>query len=205
MLKAKDIYLRDFAESDIEKRIYWETIETEWQLWDVPWEYECLTEAEREQELQDYIVAMQQWVEQCKQYSDEQKRYAFQIATNDLEQRYIGWVSSYKIDTDYNYTKDQGYRAVGINIPELSVRGKGYSYQALGVFIQYLLEHGEREIYTQTWSGNTRMMHIAEKIGFEECCRKIGIRTVRGQVYDGLTFKLNHEKFTAFYKAYCGS
>jgi len=202
MIKAKDIVLRDFIESDIAKRIYWETIETEWQLWDAPWEYEGMTEAEREQELQDYIATMQQWVEQCKQYSEDKKRYTFQIVTNDAEQRYIGWVSSYRIDGGYNYTQYQGYRTIGINIPDMSARGKGYSYQALAAFIQYLLEHGEKEIHTQTWSGNTRMIHIAEKMGFEECCRKVGVRSVRGQVYDGLTFKLNRDKFAAFCEYY---
>lgn len=202
MIKAKDIILRDFIESDIAKRIYWETIETEWQLWDAPWEYEGMTEAEREPELQDYSKTMQQWVEQCKQYSEDQKRYAFQIVTNDVEQRYIGWVSSYRIDTEYNYTKYQGYRTIGINIPDMSARGKGYSYQALAAFIHYLLEHGEKEIHTQTWSGNTRMIHIAEKMGFEECCRKVGVRSVKGQVYDGLTFKLNRDKFAAFCEYY---
>lgn len=30
MIVAKDIILRDFIESDIEKRIYWEKVETEW-------------------------------------------------------------------------------------------------------------------------------------------------------------------------------
>ena len=132
-----------------------------------------MTEAEREQELKDYIATMQQWVEQCKQYSDEQKRYMFQIATADAEQRYIGWVSSYKIDANFEYTRDDGFRTIGIDIPDASAQGRGYSYQALGLFIQYLLDHEENEIFTQTWSGNERMIHIAEKMGFEECCRNI--------------------------------
>ena len=161
-----------------------------------------MTEAEREQELQDDIATMQQWVEQCKQYSEDKKRYTFQIVTNDAEQRYIGWVSSYRIDGGYNYTQYQGYCTIGINIPDMSARGKGYSYQALAAFIQYLLEHGEKEIHTQTWSGNIRMIYIAEKMGFEECCRKVGVRSVRGQVYDGLTFKLNRDKFAAFCEYY---
>lgn len=33
------VLLRDFIESDIEKRIYWETEETEWKLWDGPYLY----------------------------------------------------------------------------------------------------------------------------------------------------------------------
>jgi RimJ/RimL family protein N-acetyltransferase len=61
------------------------------------------------------------------------------------------------------------------------------------------LEHGESEIYIQTWSGNERMIHIAQKIGFEEYRRKIGIRSVRGGTYDGLTFKLNGERFKEFF------
>lgn len=107
-MKSKDIILRDFIEADIEKRIYWETVETEWQLWDAPWEYTDLTEKEKAEDFKNYIENMQQWAKQCREYSDEQKRYTFQIVTNNVEQNYIGWVSSYKIDANYNYTRDDG-------------------------------------------------------------------------------------------------
>lgn len=40
ILMNDKVILRDFKEGDIEKRIYWETSETEWQLWDAPQEYE---------------------------------------------------------------------------------------------------------------------------------------------------------------------
>lgn len=196
LLTAKDIILRDFIEEDIEKRISWETTETEWQLWDGPWEYEGLTEAEKETNLKKYIEQMHQWVEYYKSLPDEQFRRTFQIVTNDAEKRYIGWVNSYQIDSDYNFTKADGCRAVGIDIPDLAARGKGYSYQALSSFICYLHSHGEKEIYTQTWSGNERVFHIVERLGFEECCRKKDFRTVRGKKYDGLTFRLNQEKFS---------
>lgn len=39
------------------------------------------------------------------------------------------------------------------------------------------------------------MIHLAEKLGFEECCRKKALRLVRGQRYDGLTFRLNVAQF----------
>ena len=54
----------------------------------------------------------------------------------------------------------------------------------------YLHSLGFDELYTQTWSGNERMIRLAEKLGFTECCRKPEIRTVRGQRYDGLTFQI---------------
>lgn len=199
MIATKDIILRDFIESDIEKRIYWETVQTEWQLWDAPWEYEGLTEIEKQEELENYIQTMRGWVARYKQMPADQKRYQFQIVINDEEQNYIGWVSAYDIDDDCNYTDEPGHCTVGIDIPAMAARGKGYGYRALGIFIHYLLEHGEKEIFTQTWSGNERMIHLAEKMGFEEYRRKPGIRAVRGGVYDGLTFKLDIEKFRRFY------
>lgn len=195
MIHGKDVILRDFKESDIEKRIYWETVETEWQQWDAPWEYEDLTEAEKESELQEYVKSMHRWVRQDAELSDDITRYRFQIVLNNEQQEYIGWCNAYCIDEDYCYTDDEGYCTVGIDIPELAVRGKGYATQALCMFIKYLLERGEAPIFTQTWSGNHRMIHVAEKIGFEECRRKKDLRMVRGERYDGLTFKLNVEKF----------
>lgn len=53
---------------------------------------------------------------------------------------------------------------------------------------------GMAKIYVQTWSGNTRMMHVAEKCGFEPVKRKTGIRTVGGMKYDGLTYRLSLKK-----------
>ncbi len=198
MLKTKDIILRDFIEKDIDKRIYWEKAETEWHLWDAPWEYDGLTEPEKKDEFDRYVEKMYEWVEKYQHIPKEEKRYTFQIDINDERQKYIGWVSAYKIDDEYNYTDKIGHCAVGIDIPDRSARGKGYSYQALCVFVKYLLHHEENEIFTQTWSGNERMIHIAEKIGFEECYRKKGIRSVRGGIFDGLTYKLNMDSFNTF-------
>lgn len=198
MIAYRNIILRDFIESDIEKRVYWETTETEWQLWDSPWEYDGLTAAEKERDLNKYRAAMHSWAEKYKNLPDSKQRSSFQIVTNDRFKKYIGWVNSYRIDETYNFTKDHGYCTVGIDIPDLTVRGKGYSYQALYVFIKYLLRHSEKSVYTQTWSGNERMLHVAEKIGFEECGRNTGVRLVRGKTYDGLTLKLNMEKFEVF-------
>lgn len=39
-IKGQKVLLRDFIKEDIEDRIRWETIETEWLEWDAPWEME---------------------------------------------------------------------------------------------------------------------------------------------------------------------
>lgn len=199
MLETNHLILRDFKEEDIKKRIQWETVETEWKLWDGPWEYESMTEQEEEESLNAYIENMKKWVENYKVKSDKDRRYTFQIEEKSAENNYIGWASSYCITKDYSYTDDTTEKwAIGIDFPDRSARGKGYAYEALCAFIAYMKEQGESELYTQTWSGNVRMIHIAEKIGFVECCRKIDFRTVRGKKYDGLTFKLDDEKYREY-------
>lgn len=193
MLYNDKVILRDFIESDIEKRIYWETVATEWQMWDAPWEYENLTEKEKEEDLKNYIDKMHNWVK--LEIPENKKRSTFQITINDKEQIYIGWCNSYLIDDSYKFSTTGKNRTVGIDLPETCIRNKGYGSSALKLFISYLLENGEKDIYTQTWSGNIHMIALAYKLGFEECNREVGVRFVRGNVYDGLTFRLNLQKF----------
>lgn len=192
-LNGKKVYLRDFRESDIAARIRWETEETEWQLWDGPWEYEGLTQEQKDEGLRSYVASMHKWVEKFRDMPDDQPRTVFQICTMDDE--YIGWVGSYRIDEDFSFDDGGRLLAVGIDIPVVTARGRGCASEALCLAIDYLRAQGEPEIYTQTWSGNLRMIGLAQKLGFEECCRKPGIRTVRGEEYDGLTFRLNPEKY----------
>ncbi len=191
------IILRDFMEGDIENRIYWETVETEWQLWDAPWEYESSSDEQKKKELNDYIAKMHTWVQKYVSIADDEKRTGFQICIKgeNNNNEYIGWCGSYRIDDDCNFSPSGDKCAIGIDIPQRGVRGKGYAYDALCLFIDYLLSNGETDIYTQTWSGNTRMIGLAKKLGFEEFYRKPDLRTVRGQKYDGLTFRLNRRSY----------
>lgn len=188
ILKDDVVLLRDFRREDIAKRIEWETEKTEWQLWDGPWEYEGLTEEQKKENLQKYIKAMEEWAALYETLSDEMPRKSFQICTPEGE--YVGWCSSYFINEDYE-TEEGGDRlAVGIDLPEESARRKGLATHALQLFMAYLRTLGFTELYTQTWSGNERMIKLAEKLGFTECSRESKECTVRGQQYDGLTFRI---------------
>lgn len=195
-LKNDLVILRDFIQSDIEDRIYWETVENDWQLWDAPWEYEGKEKDELIRDLERYKSKMLLLVKQQKDESD--LRTSFQICINNNKRTYIGWCSSYSIDEDFQITQTKGHCAIGINIPVMMARGKGFATSALVLFIHYLISNEINEIYTQTWSGNKRMIGLANKIGFEECIRKPNIHKVRGEIYDDLTFRLNMEKFHKF-------
>lgn len=187
VLKDDIVLLRDFKREDIAKRIEWETEKTEWQLWDGPWEYEGLTEEQKKENLQKYIKALEEWAAICESLSDEMPRKSFQICTPEGE--YVGWCGSYFINEDCCTDENGDRLAIGIDLPEESARGKGLATHALRLFMAYLHTLGFDELYTQTWSGNERMIGLAEKLGFTECCRKPGLRLVRGQQYDGLTFR----------------
>ncbi|MBQ5897061.1 MAG: GNAT family N-acetyltransferase [Oscillospiraceae bacterium] len=195
-IEYKDIILRDMTEADIEDDIRWYTLETDWSNWDAPWEPLpdiSNTDSYRKKEL-------------LKLAEPKDKiRWGFEIET--AEGNHIGTVNSYMINENFEWISvkdikpgDKAFRTVGISICESSFCGKGFGTKALAAFINYYLENGEDEIYCQTWSGNIRMVKCAEKLGFEICKRKIDYREVNGKKYDGLTFKLNKEKFYNYLK-----
>ncbi len=129
-------------------------------------------------------------------------RHGFQICINDEAKKHIGWINSYHIDDDYCYTGNEGKLTIGINIPDLSSRRKGYGTEAWILYIKYILNNGIEDIYTQTWSGNIRVKGLIRKLGFEECSCKKDFRSVRENLYDGLTFKLNIIRYKEFIKEY---
>ena len=173
------IVLRDMIESDIEDYVRWFTTETEWSDWDAPWEpVGSNPEEERKS-----------WTAYCGSVKDlppETPRQKFEI---ELDGRHVGWVSRY-YDLDYVENPEK-IPAVGIDIPEPDARGKGAGTEALRQFIDYLKAHGARRVFTQTWSGNVRMLRVAQKLGFVPYACAKDLRTVRGRKYDALTLKLD--------------
>ena len=113
-------------------------------------------------------------------------RWKFEI---EADGKHIGWISSY---TDLGYIdNEEGIRAIGLDIPCVEDRNKGYGAVAFRMFLDYLREHGERSFFTQTWSGNLPMVRLAEKLRFREIVRIKDLREVRGRKYDALTFRLD--------------
>ena len=179
----KDIFLRDMCLEDIDDYILWSTREIEWQDWDAPWEKEENIDIEElrnnlHEKLARELPIVRRRLEIC-----------------NINETHIGWVSSYYIDE--NKTKF----AIGIDIPNNEFRGKKLGELAFSLYISYLLKSDYiSDIYTQTWSGNERMIKLATKCGFELIDTEINLREVRGCMYNGLTFKLNKELFWNRYK-----
>lgn len=169
-LTTKNLTLCPIQPHHIPSYHRWTTTETEWQNWDAPWETE---------DWQDFVTRQEKNIGQPRKI-----HYKLEIETR-IRGQHIGWVSSYNIDGDPTKL------AVGIDIPPLAARGKGYGREALTAFIHYLWDAtGLETIYTQTWSVNTPMLALAAKMGFEEIQRIKNKREVNGKPYDALTFAI---------------
>ena len=187
-----NILLRDMEERDIDDDIRWHTTETQWALWDAPWEMEEVLatfdpEKHRAKELE--------WLAKPK----PDHRTSLEL---DADGVHIGSVNSYCLDENLDWTPlmgegdpREGHWAVGIEICDSAYWSNGWGTKALTAYIRYHLKAGYTDLYTQTWSGNTRMIRLAEKLGFRECRRLSGVRQVRGGTYDALTFRLDRAAF----------
>ncbi len=189
--RYQNLILRDYQVSDIDDDIYWNSGHHPWMDWDAPWE-DCKDVSDRERfraEALAFIAA-----------EKSTPRWQLQIEAEGVR---IGFVSAYRIGEDFGdvSAEEAGtkkwFRAVGIDILNDRYWGRGYGSAALAAWLQYHLENGVTELYLQTWSGNERMIHVAEKLGFSECSRIVGLRQWQGKRWDALTFRLDAAAFRA--------
>lgn len=192
-IKYKDIVLRDYRESDIEDEVRWNTVDTAWGDWDAPWEpFPDLSADDLRQRGRKRLQAVPE---------EGALRWRLEIATADGA--HIGAAAAYLMTEDFRWRDHAPEEvpgpdtpvALGLDIMDSSCWSGGWGTKALTAWVGYWLDRGCREVYTQTWSGNTRMIGLANKLGFSEYLRKPGIRQVRGGAYDGLTFRLDVERW----------
>ncbi len=174
----KGIILRDMTIEDIDDYVIWNTNEIEWQDWDAPWETKDAINTEN----------LKSKFFQRLNRKMPKARSRLEICT--IHGEHVGWVTSYHVDGN------EKQLAIGIDIPSNKFRGKKMGELAFTLFISYLLKSGVvLGIYTQTWSGNYRMVRLAQKCGFNVVNREVNFREIRGKLYDGLTFKLDESLF----------
>lgn len=177
------IVLRDMQKEDIEDYVYWFTKKKEWQAFDAPWENTETCEADERKSWTEYYDSLQNLKETTL-------RQRLEI---EYQGKHIGWVCSYLLDDSYEWISPEEHpkierRAIGIDICENEFWSKGIGPAALKIFMNYHLNMGYQELYTQTWSGNVAMIKAALKLGFQICSTKKNVREVDGKRYDALTF-----------------
>ncbi len=86
---------------------------------------------------------------------------------------------------------------IGIVIFNENYWGKGIGYEALKLWIDEIFDENPKlvRLGLSTWSGNLRMMHLAEKLGFlkEAVYRKA--RIVNNEYYDAISYGILKEEW----------
>jgi RimJ/RimL family protein N-acetyltransferase len=175
------VLLRDPLPEDVEARLRWSTVETDWQDWDAPWEGKGVTPPEQMEAARNSLRE-----QIARSLPTPRTQLWVQVVGGPL----LGWVNH------YHYDPEARLAYAGINICESAYWSRGLGMEALRLWIGYLFSRLELDfIRAATWSGNTRMLRVAEKCGFELVKCDVGRREVLGETYDGLEFELTGAKW----------
>ncbi|MFS0752112.1 GNAT family N-acetyltransferase [Oceanobacillus sp. 1P07AA] len=174
MYKDQKLTIRPIQEKDL-KRL-WELIykeeNPEWKQWDAPYfSHESMSYERFMKEAEAWINAKSRWVI---------------CVNNDVH----GTVSYYYEDEQKNWLE------MGIIFYEGSNWGMGYGTKALKLWINHLFEQlPVVRVGLTTWSGNKRMIRVAEKLGMmmEGKIRKV--RYYNGEYYDSIRMGILREEW----------
>ena len=181
-ISGKQLILRDVQKQDVEPLTDWLHPRHEWHKLNGP--YYPPTPPQKIPEM------VEKWLD-GDQHDPRRRLIVADQSNNDL----IGMVTRYWISRETNWS------AIGIAIYDPDHWGKGYGYEALGLWCDYLFEAEPTfvRLDMRTWSGNIGMMKVAEKLGFlrEATFRKA--RIVNDEYYDGLGYGILRDEWDTRY------
>lgn len=185
-LSGGKINLRDFRLDDLDSYAYWLTCGHKWQELDSPF-----LPAMDDEDIERVIDKLRL---QIKNHNFSPLRKKVVIADPETDEL-IGMVSRYWISIETYWT------AIGISIYDPAHWGKGYGYEALGLWSDYLFrtETTFARLDIRTWSGNLGMQRLAEKLGYQLEARFRDARIWQDEYYDDLGYGiLRHEWETRY-------
>ncbi|MBY0096179.1 GNAT family N-acetyltransferase [Mesobacillus maritimus] len=107
----------------------------------------------------------------------------------------IGSVGSYWVDQNTNWLE------TGIVIYDKKFWNGGYGSEAYKLWIAYLFESTHlHRIGMSTWSGNKRMMKVAERIGMQVEARIRKARIVDGEYFDAIKMGILREEWDEIHR-----
>lgn len=176
-LQNDEIELRPFVESDLPR--LWELLykeeSPEWKQWDAPYyKHEAIT--------YERFLFMQY------DYLSQPSRYAITI-NGEL----IGMVSYYFEDEMKKWLE------VGIVLYMGENWGRGIGTRVLNMWIDHVFRTQPQiaRVGLTTWSGNARMMRVAEKLGMTLEGRMRSVRFHNGQYYDSIRMGVLRKEWNA--------
>ncbi|MCA9913211.1 MAG: GNAT family N-acetyltransferase [Anaerolineae bacterium] len=185
--EGKQIQLRDMQAEDVEEWARWQTSDAHWKTLDAPYYHQ-----EESRPLEE--IAQEQLAKLARN-ADRPRPHRVAAIARAEDNSYLGMVSWYWI------SQETYWPALGIVIYDPANWGKGYGYEALGLWSQYLLDANTQfvRLDLRTWSGNKGMMRLAEKVGYMLEARFRKARIVNEQYYDGIGYGLLRDEWQQRY------
>ena len=185
-LETRRVRLRPLKVSDLDLYRSWLRPDAEWRELDGPY-----YDRPDDTELDGALLSTLLWIESGDR-PDPFQRFAIVDPATDL---LFGAVARYWI------SRETLWPAIGIDIYDPKLWGRGLGFEALGLWTDLLFreEKGIVRLDMRTWSGNTRMMRLAEKLGYRLEARFRKARIVDGEYFDGLGYGILKEEWRARY------
>jgi len=173
---GKKVVLKEAEEAEIDELYFWKFEEKEQaaKKWNGPYipEEKISNEEYRKQWLQEISPGIPE---------------SLVIKANN---KAIGNVGSYWVDKNTNWLE------TGIVIYDKEFWNGGYGSEAYKRWIDFLFTSTDlHRLGMSTWSGNHRMMKVADRIGMKEEARIRKARTVDGQYYDAIKMGILREEW----------
>jgi len=182
MKKEFELILRELEREDIEEYRKWTHPSREYHKFNGPY-FKQPTEKEHE----EYINSLEVKLEAGEKGVLFNKKIIAELNSNEI----IGQVNWYWKSIETNWLE------VGIAIFNENYWGYGIGYKALKMWIDEIFRTNPLlvRIGLTTWSGNSRMMGLAEKLGMIKEAEYRKARIVDGKYYDSISYGILKEEW----------
>ncbi len=179
-----DIVLRELELKDLEAYQYWNHPSREFHKYNGPYYGK-----KDERELKDYVEELRSFLKKGAKDVLQNKKIIAEKETDEL----IGEVNWYW------KSEETLWMEVGVVLFNENYWGKGIGFAAMTMWIDELFARRPElvRIGLSTWSGNIRMMKLAEKLGLKKEAVYRNARIVEGQYYDSVSFGILKEEWQA--------
>ncbi len=182
MTKQMNIILREIEIKDLEDYLYWNHPSREFHKFNGPY-----YEKSSEEELEKYVEELKERLLIGEKNILKNKK----IIANKDNNEIIGQVNWYW------KSQETLWMEVGIVIFNENYWGKGIGYEALKKWIDEIFIKNPKLIRLglTTWSGNLRMIRLAEKLGLKKEAVYRKARIVDNQYYDSVSYGILREEW----------
>lgn len=182
-----DIILRELNSKDLDAYLYWNHPSREFHRYNGPY-YAKMDE----QALKNYVEGLRSSLQKGIKAVFPNKKIIAERETGEL----IGEVNWYW------KSEETLWMEVGVVIFNENYWGKGIGSAALTMWIDELFQKRPElvRIGLSTWSGNNRMMKLAENLGLKKEAVYRKARIVEGQYYDSVSFGVLKEEWQTLRK-----